>query len=446
MAGHPARPRRRRARRGLAGLLGRLRRRPGVHRHAGRACSSSAAPTSTSATPTRCRSPRTSRSSARGYLPEVGPDTGYNNLTLLLGLAASPSASSSARVRSRRSPASRCGADVERRCGSCGCASAVMLRRDHLRDAALRARPRRHAASRSPASSWRCWSCVYGFIPQPTVIGRHIYAVGGNRRAAELSGVKTQAGQLPRHDEHVGPGRPRRHDLRGPLDRLRPAGRRRLGARRHRGRLHRWRGRLRRCRHRRRLDRRWPRHGRAQQRPAAQGIGADATQIIKGLVLLVAVAFDVYNKSQGRFSLIGMLTRNFRRGGTDDDTSAPPPPSAAPRRPRSPRRSASPAEPPARPRRPGQGAARDRARSAHRLDAMRGKRAHAYLHQGARRRGCGRPCSDRLRSEQRRRHDAGRTDGGPPPRASPPTPSSASPCRRRPRRTGCSPASCSTTA
>lgn len=58
-----------------------------------------------------------------------------------------------------------------------------------------------------------------------------------------------------------------------------------------------------------------------------KGIGADATQMIKGLVLLVAVAFDVYNKSQGRASLIGLLMRNSRgRGGGDDTT---PPPSAA---------------------------------------------------------------------------------------------------------------------
>jgi putative multiple sugar transport system permease protein len=40
------------------------------------------------------------------------------------------------------------------------------------------------------------------------------------------------------------------------------------------------------------------------------GVGADLTQIIKGLVLLIAVAFDVYNKSQGKKSIIGMLMRN----------------------------------------------------------------------------------------------------------------------------------------
>ncbi|MGB8021271.1 MAG: sugar ABC transporter permease [Candidatus Nanopelagicales bacterium] len=42
---------------------------------------------------------------------------------------------------------------------------------------------------------------------------------------------------------------------------------------------------------------------------ALMGVGADKTQVIKGLVLLGAVAFDVYNKEQGRPSIIGRLTR-----------------------------------------------------------------------------------------------------------------------------------------
>jgi putative multiple sugar transport system permease protein len=48
------------------------------------------------------------------------------------------------------------------------------------------------------------------------------------------------------------------------------------------------------------------------------GIGADRTAIIKGLVLLAAVAFDVYQKSQGRRSIIGLLLRGAGggRGGT----------------------------------------------------------------------------------------------------------------------------------
>ncbi len=40
------------------------------------------------------------------------------------------------------------------------------------------------------------------------------------------------------------------------------------------------------------------------------GVGSDMTQIIKGSVLLVAVAFDLYSKAQGKFSVIGA----FRRG------------------------------------------------------------------------------------------------------------------------------------
>ena len=33
---------------------------------------------------------------------------------------------------------------------------------------------------------------VYGFISSKTVVGRHVYAVGGNRHAAELSGVQSK--------------------------------------------------------------------------------------------------------------------------------------------------------------------------------------------------------------------------------------------------------------
>lgn len=49
------------------------------------------------------------------------------------------------------------------------------------------------------------------------------------------------------------------------------------------------------------------------------GVGADRTQVIKGLVLLAAVAFDVYNKQQGRPSLIGRLFPN--RQGSDDHSA-----------------------------------------------------------------------------------------------------------------------------
>jgi putative multiple sugar transport system permease protein len=45
------------------------------------------------------------------------------------------------------------------------------------------------------------------------------------------------------------------------------------------------------------------------------GVGSDSTQMIKGLVLLAAVAFDVYNKIQGRPSIVGLLLKGARRNG-----------------------------------------------------------------------------------------------------------------------------------
>jgi putative multiple sugar transport system permease protein len=55
------------------------------------------------------------------------------------------------------------------------------------------------------------------------------------------------------------------------------------------------------------------------------GVGADLTQIIKGLVLLIAVAFDVYNKTQGKKSIIGMMMKNFGGKSSElqpDETTA----------------------------------------------------------------------------------------------------------------------------
>ena len=43
------------------------------------------------------------------------------------------------------------------------------------------------------------------------------------------------------------------------------------------------------------------------------GVGSDRVQIIKGMVLLVAVGVDVWNKSQGRPSITGFLTRGRKQ-------------------------------------------------------------------------------------------------------------------------------------
>jgi putative multiple sugar transport system permease protein len=50
------------------------------------------------------------------------------------------------------------------------------------------------------------------------------------------------------------------------------------------------------------------------------GLESNKVQIIRGLVLLVAVAFDVYSKSQGRPSLIGGMMRQFQRKDTEENT------------------------------------------------------------------------------------------------------------------------------
>ncbi len=62
-----------------------------------------------------------------------------------------------------------------------------------------------------------------------------------------------------------------------------------------------------------------------------EGVSNDKVQIIKGLVLLIAVGIDVYSKRSGRPSLIGMFTRNRR--ASDDATASNAPlnrPSIAP--------------------------------------------------------------------------------------------------------------------
>ncbi|WP_050758355.1 ABC transporter permease subunit [Xylanimonas cellulosilytica] len=57
-------------------------------------------------------------------------------------------------------------------------------------------------------------------------------------------------------------------------------------------------------------------------------VEAPQTNMIKGLVLLAAVAFDVYNKVQGRPSIIGRITDSFRRSPTAPTAPAPTKPTA----------------------------------------------------------------------------------------------------------------------
>jgi putative multiple sugar transport system permease protein len=153
---------------------------------------------------------------------------------------------------------------------------------------------------------------IYGFISSRTVVGRHVYAVGGNRHAAELSGVQSKkvnflvmmnmsilaglAGMI-----FVG-----RSTASGPFDgvgwELDAIAAVFIGGAAVTGGVGTVVGSI---------------IGglvMAVLNNGLQllGVGADLTQIIKGLVLLIAVAFDVYNKSQGKRSIIGMLTRNMQ--------------------------------------------------------------------------------------------------------------------------------------
>lgn len=120
---------------------------------------------------------------AQGYLPEVGPDTNYHNLTLLIGLAL--------------------------------CIVVVFFQwrsRQQQRAYELQVSPFNLFALKCLAlvaaimaftltlASYRGVPVVLlilggllvlvGFVMRHSVIGRHVYALGGNRAAAQLSGVK----------------------------------------------------------------------------------------------------------------------------------------------------------------------------------------------------------------------------------------------------------------
>ena len=242
-----------------------------------------------------------------GYLPEVGPDTGYNNPTLLVGLLG-VAAVIYLMIRRRRRDA---------KLGATPRPLWVDLVRTGLLVAVLLYATQLFATGR-PGTSFPVPGLIlgllvllYGFVASRTVVGRHIYAVGGNKHAAELSGVRGKridflvmmnmsvlaalAGMI-----FVG-----RSTGSGPFDgvgwELDAIAAVFIGGAAVSGGVGTVLGSV---------------IGglvMAVLNNGLQllGVGADLTQIIKGLVLLVAVAFDVYNKRQGRPSLIGLLTRRW---------------------------------------------------------------------------------------------------------------------------------------
>lgn len=154
---------------------------------------------------------------------------------------------------------------------------------------------------------------IYSFITNKTVFGRHVYAVGGNLHAAELSGVKTKkinflvmmnmsilaalAGMIfVARSTASGPG-----DGNGwELDAIAAVF---IGGAAVSGGVGTVVGSM---------------IGglvMAVLNNGLQllGVGSDYTQMIKGLVLLAAVAFDVYNKKQSKPSITGLLFKNAGR-------------------------------------------------------------------------------------------------------------------------------------
>ncbi|NYD79033.1 multiple monosaccharide ABC transporter permease [Arthrobacter cupressi] len=244
-----------------------------------------------------------------GYLPEVGPNIGYNNLTLLIGLAAVAFVVYG-EVRRRRT-AKALGAEVPETWVVV--LKLVLICAAILYATYLFATGRPGTSFPVPGLILAVMVLIYGFISSKTIVGRHVYAVGGNRHAAELSGVKSKkinflvmmnmsiiaglAGMIfVARSTSAGPS-----DGTGwELDAIAAVF---IGGAAVTGGVGTVIGSI---------------VGGLVMAVLNNGlqllsVGADWQSMIKGLVLLVAVAIDVYNKTQGRASIIGLMMKNFNR-------------------------------------------------------------------------------------------------------------------------------------
>jgi putative multiple sugar transport system permease protein len=249
-----------------------------------------------------------------GYLPEWGPDTGYNNSTLVLGLVACLAVV----WRELQQRKTRRAMDAE------PAPMWVSVIRMAIMVAVIVFTTLRFGEGR-PGTSFPISGCIlaalvlgYSFYTRNTAGGRHIYAVGGNARAAELSGVKLRrvnffvmmnmsilaalAGMI--FVARSGASGPQ-DGLSWELDAIAAVF---IGGAAVSGGIGTVSGSI---------------VGglvMAVLNNGLQllGVGTDRVQIIKGLFLLAAVALDVYNKSQGRFSIIASISRPFRRQENTD--------------------------------------------------------------------------------------------------------------------------------
>ncbi|PYI68484.1 sugar ABC transporter permease [Arthrobacter livingstonensis] len=247
-----------------------------------------------------------------GYLPEIGPDTGYNNLTLLLGFIV-VAALIWGELRSHRK-AVALGADVKPLWVTI--VKLVVLCGVVLYATYLFATGRPGTSFPIPGIILGVLVLAYGFISARTTLGRHVYAVGGNRHAAALSGVKSKRTDfLVILNMAVLAGLAgmifvARSNASGPSDgvgwELDAIAAVFIGGAAVTGGVGTVVGSM---------------IGGLVMAVLnnglyLMGVGSDMSQIIKGLVLLAAVVFDVYNKSQGKASFIGLMMKKL--GGRDN--------------------------------------------------------------------------------------------------------------------------------
>lgn len=251
-----------------------------------------------------------------GYLPEWGPDTGMNNSTLLLGIL-TIAALVYMQLRQRRALV-KIAADVPPMWVTVTRIVALTAVVAYLTWMFGTGRP--GSSFPVPGLILAALVIIYSFVTGRMVTGRHIYAVGGNRLAAELSGVNTRkiyflvmmnmavlasfAGMM-----FVG-----RSTASGPFDgvgwELDAIAAVFIGGAAVSGGVGTVIGSI---------------VGGLVMAVLNNGLqlmsaGSDTTQMIKGLVLLAAVALDVWQKTQGRPSITGLL---FRKKADAETPAAP---------------------------------------------------------------------------------------------------------------------------
>ncbi|OAN37902.1 multiple monosaccharide ABC transporter permease [Microbacterium sp. H83] len=251
-----------------------------------------------------------------GYLPEVGLPLPFNVPTMLLALVA-VAWLIFWEIRTRR---------IQHKMGSdsapvwVSVVKVVLLSVVVLAAAWMFATGRPGTSFPVPGLILLALVIIYSFVTRNTVFGRHIYAVGGNRQAARLSGVKDRwvdffvmmnmsvmaalAGMIfVARSQASGP-----NDGTGwELDAIASVF---IGGAAVAGGIGTVIGSIIGG-----LVMAFLNNG-----LALLGQGADVVSMIKGIVLLLAVGIDVWNKQQGRPSIIGFMTRRNRK---DDPEASP---------------------------------------------------------------------------------------------------------------------------